>query len=294
MVMRSTQKDTARRAQTHISRGTLRETDTKKYWNELTVDGMVSETSTGVEWIENYGSTSHPAKQDKDDNPQAQQQQPQTGGGPGGGGGGSGGEQGQQPKGDSAEVMIARINGSHSHPVVLAVGDRRHRLTELEEGDVANHRLQEDRQQFLMSKDGNYLSARSDTKINRIALVPPPQDSQMSQQQQANGAGAGTSGSGQQKKQKTYGQKSAKDDNKKSEINIEQNGSVTTSQHGDAYSAQKGGSDSSAYYKDRKQSAQATEDHVHIRFKDNRIFNDEMGNWCTSPILVKKDNYCKE
>lgn len=288
MVMRSTQKDSARRAQTHISRGTLREVDSKPYWNELTVDGMVSETHTGVEWIENYGSTSVPAKQDPEDSPQQQQQQPQTGGGPGGGGGGSAGEQGQQPKGDSAEVMIARINGSHSHPVVLAVGDRRHRLVELEEGDTAQHRLKDDRQQFLMHKDGTYLSTRDD-KVMRIALVPKPQDEQQQQQQ----PGFGQS-QPQGKKQKTYGQKSARDDNKKSSVSIEQNGTQTVSQHGSAYSAERGGSDASSYWENRTKSTQVTSEHSHLRTVDFRIFTDIQGCWSTVPMLVKKDSYCKE
>ena len=60
------------------------------------------------------------------------------------------------------------------------------------------------------------------------------------------------------------------------------------------FAGQRSGSDSSTYTEDRKKSTQTTADHVHIRFKDNRIFNDEMGNWATSPIMIKKDNYCKE
>jgi phage gp45-like len=292
MVMRSTLKDTARRVQTHASRATLRKTNSKPYWSELDVDVMVSETHTGVEFIENYGTTSHPAPQEEDENKQQKEQQKTSSDsdGPGGGGAGSEGEQGDQPKGDSAEAIVLYLNGSRSHPVVISVGDRRHRLVELEEGDTAQHRLKDDKQQFLMSKDGTYLTTRND-KVMRIALVEKPQDDQQ-QQQAPRGGAAQQNGGG--KKQKSYGQKSTKDDNKKSEIAIEQNGQVTTSQHGKAYSAQKGGSDSSTYYQDRKQSAQATDEHVHIRFKDNRIFNDKDGNWCTSPIMVKKDSYCKD
>lgn len=301
MAMRTTLKDTGRRSQTSSSRGTLRKTDTKPYWSEVDVDVMVGETHTGVEFIENYGSTMHPAKQDEEEDDQKQGQQAQAGGGgdgPGGGGAGSDAEFGEQPKGDAAEPVIMYLNGSRSHPVVVAMGDRRHRLLELEEGDVANHRLKDDRQQVLLSKDGTYVSTRQD-KVFRTALVPKQDDKQQtpSQQQQANGAAGGTSGSGggKEKKQKTYGQKSAKDDNKKSEIAIEQNGSTTYSQHGKAYASQKGGSDSTVHYeKDKKKSAQSTDMHTHIRFKDHRIWNEEPGNFWTIPCLVKKDEHCKE
>jgi phage gp45-like len=301
MAMRTTLKDTGRRTQTNSSRGTLRKMNSKPYWSEVDIDVMTSETHTGVEFVENYGSTSFPANQDEEEDDQKQpkaQQQASGSDGPGGGGAGSEGEQGEQPKGDAAEPVIMYLNGSRSHPVVIAMGDRRHRLTELEEGDVANHRLKDDRQQFLMSKDGTYLTTRND-KVFRAALVPKKEDKQQtpSQQQQADAGGGGSSGSGggKQKKQKTYGQKSDKDDNKKSSVAIEQNGTQTYSQHGESYGTQKGGSDSTIHYeKNKKKSAQTTEEHTHIRFKDHRIFNDEGGNWATSPIQIKMDKYCKE
>src|SRR5262245_47450942 len=173
MVMRSTLKDAARRAQTHASRATLRELNTKPYWTEAKgIDVMVSETHTDVEFIENYGATSVPVKQDEEENKQQKQpQQASQDNGPGGAGAGSEGEQGDQPKGDSAEAIVLYINGSRSHPVIIAIGDRRHRLLELEEGDVAQHRLKDDRQQLLLHKDGTYVSTRDD-KVLRIALVP--------------------------------------------------------------------------------------------------------------------------
>lgn len=291
MVMRTTLTDTARRAQTNASRATIRDVDTKPYWSEFThLDVMKSETHTGVEFAENYGSTSRPAKQDEDEKGQKQQKQQSSGDvGAGGGGGGTEGEQGDQPEGDAAEAIVLYLNGSRSHPVVISAGDRRHRLLELEEGDVAQHRLKDDRQQFLLSKDGTYLTTRND-KVMRIALVE--KESQDQAQGQEQGRGGGTQQGG--KKEKTHGQKSAKDDNKKSSVSIEQNGTVTTSQHGQAYSAQKGGSDSSAYWENRKKSAQATADHVHVRFEGNRIWVDVDGHWSEMPILQKKDRHCKE
>jgi phage gp45-like len=294
MVMRTSVRDASRRAQTGASRATVREMNSKPYWSEgKQIDVMPGETATDVEYAENYGSTSIVAKQDKEEDEQKgkPQQQASAGGGGPGGEGGTAGPESEQPKGDSAEAIVLYMNGSRSHPVMIAIGDRRHRLVELEEGDVAQHRLKDDRQQVLLSKDGTYVSTRDD-KLFRVALVPKPQDDQ--QQQQGGGRGGQQSG-GQQKKQKEYGQKSAKDDNKKSQVALEQNGQTTYSQHGEAYSSQKTGSDSTAHYgKDKKKSAQSTEDHTHIRFGDNRIFNDKDCNWWTIPCLVKKDKYCKE
>jgi len=291
--MRTSTRDASRRAQTGASRATLRELNSKTLWSEAkAIDVMASETATDVEYAENYGSTSVPAKQDEEDEDQkkGKQQSGQQGGNGGGGPGGEGGtpgEEGEQPKGDAAEAIVLYMNGSRSHPVMIAVGDRRHRLVELEEGDVAQHRLQKDRQQFLLSKDGTYLSTRED-KLTRIALVPKPDDDS----QQKPGPQRAQK---QQKKKKEYGQKSAKDDNKKSEVAIEQNGTATYSQHGKSYATQKGNSDSSTHYEqDKKKSTQVTEEHTHIRFRDHRIFNDADGNWWTIPCLVKKDKYCKE
>lgn len=290
MVMRSSIKDASRRAQSGMSRATLRELNSKPYWSEAKqLDVMAGETASDVEWAQSYGSVSVPAKQDKDEKQQKAQQQSSPGGA--GGAGGTPGQQGQQPKGDAAEAIVGYMNGSRSHPVILAIGDRRHQLLELEEGDVAQHRLKDDRQQVLLSKDGTYLSTRQD-KLTRIALVP--KQGQDDQQQQQGGAQKG-GGPGGQKQKKSYGQKSAKDDNKKSEIAIEQNGQTTYSQHGEAYGSQKGGSDSTIHWeKDKKKSAQSTEKHTHIRFKEHRIWNEDEGNFWTMPCLVKKDQHCKE
>jgi phage gp45-like len=304
MVMRSSESDSAERAQTSASRATIRKLNSKPYWSEAEhVDVMASETHTDVEFAENYGATMVPAKQDEEEEGQGGQgqdaEQGEGGGGAGGAGGGSQGEQGKQPKGDAAEAIVLYLNGSRSHPVIISCGDRRHRLLELEEGDVANHRLKDDRQQFLMAKDGTYMTTRKD-KVFRIALVEKQDDSGGGQQQQQPSAtqtatesgGSASSGGQQQKKKKTYGQKSAKDDNKGSKINIEQKGDATTVQHEDSYSVQRA-SDSSTYYKDRTKSTQVTDSHAHLRTKGMKIFTDEGGCWSEVPMLVKKDGYCK-
>jgi phage gp45-like len=289
--MRTTLGDTARRAQTNASRATLRKLNSGPLWSEAKqVDVMKSETHSDVEYIENYGATSYPADQDDDEQqqkPQQQQQQSQDVGA-----GNTEPEFGEQPQGDSAEAIVLYLNGSRSHPVIIGIGDRRHRLVELEQGDVAQHRLKDDRQQVLLHSKGTYISTRDDKQL-RLALVPKEQEQK---QQQGGGKQAGPVGQqNQQNQEKKYGQKSARDDNLKSQVAIEQNGQQTYSQHGETYGTQKGGSDSTIHYeKDKKKSAQSTEKHTHIRFKDHRIFNDEDGNFWTSPCLVKKDQHCKE
>jgi phage gp45-like len=294
MVVRSSTRDASTQSSLALSRATVRDLNTKPQWSEVTqLDVFPGETATDVEFAENYGSTMRPAKQDEEEDEQKQQGQGQQGDGSGPGGAG---EEGEQPKGDSAEAIVGYMNGQRSHPVVLAMGDRRHRLLELEEGDVAQHRLKDDRQQVLLAKDGTFVSTRQDKKF-RAALVPKEskeKQQQPGQQQQADAGGGGTSGSGSGKQQKQLGQKSAKKDNEKSEVAIEQNGTQTFSQHGQFYGAQRGGQDSSVYYKDRKQSAQATDAHVHMRFEKNRIWVDKDGHWSEEPILQKKDKHCKE
>jgi phage gp45-like len=291
MVIRTSVKDASRRAQTSASRATLREMNSKPYWSEAKqLDVTSSETATDVEYVENYGGTSVPAKQDEEEDEQQGQQQGQQGGNGGGGPGGSGGtpgKQGKQPKGDAAEAIVLYLNGSRSHPVIISVGDRRHRLVELEEGDVAQHRLKEDRQQMLYSKDGTYLSTRID-KVMRIALVPKePKDEE--QQQGGNGGNGGAGGQGQQKKKKTYGQKSAKDDNKNSEVYIEQKGNETTVRHGAGHHKTRGG-DAIGYHDTPQHSYRADGGHVHIFCDDSHIWVSPGGCFSSKPMVVKRDD----
>jgi len=111
------------------------------------------------------------------------------------------------------------------------------------------------------------------------------------------GGGGGPQGAGDQQqpegKSQDTGQKTLHKED--STVWYEQNGTDTQSVHGEAYSTQKTGSDASTHWeKDKKKSTQCTEEHIHIRFKDHRIFNDKDGNWATSPIQIKLDKYCKE
>jgi phage gp45-like len=300
MVTRTTLRNASQRAQSYASRATLRELNSKPQWAEAKhIDVFPGETATDVEYAENYGGTSVPAKQDEEEEEQKGKQQQQQSGD---GGKGTPGEENEQPKGDAAEAIVLYLNGSRSHPVIISVGDRRHRLLELEEGDVAQHRLKDDRQQMLYSKDGTYISTRND-KTMRIALVPQEQEQQqqaspqqqasaqqqLSPQQQADAGGGDTSSSSggkQQKKKKTYGQKSAKDDNKKSDTFIEQTKDHNHIRRGNGNVIAKDASTLTYHSDENKQSTKCDGAHTHIRATGAKIWVAPGACLATSPIEI--------
>ena len=73
---------------------------------ELQLGALASETLDGVERFQEYGFTSHPHK--------------------------------------DAEAILLALGGMRSHSVVIAVDDRRYRLTELERGEVALYTDEDD------------------------------------------------------------------------------------------------------------------------------------------------------
>jgi phage gp45-like len=233
-----------------------------------------------------------------------------------------------------AEGFMSFMGGNRNFPVMASMDDRRHRLKNLGQdaakGSSALFGLKEWGQQILNTEDGQYITGNMEKK-NRMQLVTNNNGKKQQANSQsaksattgrylpikfvssysgvefeievlppevnllADGASGPTGGSGGDQTQGSgpTGQKTLHKE--KSTVWVEQNGTSTQSVHGDAYSTQQTGSDSSTHWTDdKKRSTQCTEDHVHIRFKDNRIFNDEDGNWCTSPLMVKKDMYCKE
>jgi Bacteriophage Mu Gp45 spike protein len=249
------------------TRSVIEQADDSKLMQEHSGSFSKGEARKGVESPQNYGFTSVVHKADKDEN-------------------------GNVTMG--AEGYVTFQGGNRSFPMYGAIDDRRHRLKELKEGDSAMYRGKDDRQQFHLADDGNYMTARSDRR-QRIALVPPPEDDKQQQQQPSRSSG-GTGGeqkSDSKEKKKPTGQKSALDDNKKSEIYYDQSGSESVNRHGQAHSSQRP-SDSTTYYGDRKKSTQTTEDHTHLRTMDFRIFTDKEGCWAEVPIQVKKDRYCKD
>jgi hypothetical protein len=244
------------------ARATIDKIDDKKQMQESNdTGGMKNEQFPSMEAPQNYGFTSNVMPADKDDNGEVS---------------------------DSAEAFLSFPGGNRSFAVASVMDDRRHRLKGMESGDSAMYRTAGDKQQYQLSKDGNFMTCRND-RVQRLALVPPDDEEQPPGGKQQ---GGGQQGQQQQKKKKT-GQGPMLDENKKSEVYFEQNGGVTTVRHATAYSAQRG-SDSSTYYEDRKKSTQVTADHSHLRTEDMRIFTDPGGCWSEVPILVKKDKYCKD
>jgi phage gp45-like len=269
---RMTPSNTANRSYTAGGARTLIDKINDKGTMQSTKDntGMHSEKFPSVEAPQNYGFTSnvHEAEKDKDGKIIS-----------------------------SAEAFMSFPGGNRSFGYVGVMDDPRHRVKELAPGDNCQYRGKDDRQQMHMSKDGNYYTSRND-RVQRLALVDPPKDDKKQEQapaggqQQAKGGGDDKDAAGNKKPK---GQKLATDDNKKSEIALEQNGKETYSRHGEYYNSVRGGSDSSVYHKDRKISSQATDKHVHMRFKDMaKIWVDEDGHWSEGPIMQKKDKHCKE
>ena len=82
-----------------LGRAVIRLIDDTTKLQALQVEALEGETLDGIERIQEYGFTSHPR--------------------------------------EGAEAVVASMGGMRQHSVVIAVDDRRYRLTELEEGEVA-------------------------------------------------------------------------------------------------------------------------------------------------------------
>ena len=91
---------------------------------------------------------------------------------------------------ECAEAYLQFLGGNRSFPTALVMDDRRYRLKELKEGDVAmfDH-LQH---QFHLNNDGVFLSGRNDKKMKFQLLDPPEDDGQSG----GGGAQAATTASG--------------------------------------------------------------------------------------------------
>lgn len=196
----------------------------------------------------------------------------------GGGGGGGGGDQG----GDAAS------------------------------GSTAMYGLKEWGQQILNTKDGMFTTGNMEKKI-RTALVKN-QNGQTQQQQKgsgakgllpikfrsksgvefeieviplADGSGADSSGEGgADSSGKPTGQKTLHKEDSDTFHEITKDNHQL--RRGDGYTRIKD-KEIMNYYKDEKISTRVTDQHVHIRHNDNRIFVDEQGCWTTKPIQVKQD-----
>jgi phage baseplate assembly protein V len=91
--------EVSRRVAMSASRGRVALVDAKKKCQQLQVELLADETKDNVEHFEPYGFTSHPK--------------------------------------EGAEALVVFLGGGRDHGLVILAGDRRYRLTKLEEGDVA-------------------------------------------------------------------------------------------------------------------------------------------------------------
>ena len=143
MVMRTSTEDAARRAQTSMSRCTIRGCDDGHDMQEVNqADVMQSETPTNFERWQQVGFTAYPKDQTNQQQPQGSGQSgAASGSGNGSGSSGDGvtGFNANQPKGPAAEGVMLYLNGSRSHPVAAMIDDRRVRPYGLKQGESAHY-----------------------------------------------------------------------------------------------------------------------------------------------------------
>ncbi|WP_158812069.1 phage baseplate assembly protein V [Beijerinckia sp. L45] len=105
--MRGNSLDASRRVYLSIARGTINAADDSHMMQTNDVRVLQNELLTGVERFQPYGVSSVPMAPANDSS------------------------------GKAAEAIIGFVNGSRSHPIVLAVDDRRYRPKNLKAGDSA-------------------------------------------------------------------------------------------------------------------------------------------------------------
>src|SRR4051794_26980180 len=147
------------------ARALITSVDDSKLMQEMTGSFMKGESRKGVESPQNYGFTSAVMDGDK----------------------GSDGQVSSGPEG-----FMTFCGGNRSLPVCMVMDDRRHRLKELDKGDVAMFRTKDDQLQLHLSDDGGFWSGRDDKKL-RLQLVAKDQQ-QQGQGQSGASARDGSSG----------------------------------------------------------------------------------------------------
>jgi hypothetical protein len=128
MGYRTAQKDSATRNHMVVKRATMKKAKDDHLWQQNDIDMYYGESKQDLERAQNYGFTCVPLPQDKEEGQQSQGQ-------------GSGGTPGQfsnyQSKAKAAEALVIHAGSSSSHGVIIAIDDRRHRLKNMKEGEVA-------------------------------------------------------------------------------------------------------------------------------------------------------------
>jgi phage gp45-like len=176
---RATPANTSFRAYTSGgARSCVNAADDGHFMQEMGGNVMKDESRTAVESPQNYGFTSVVMDADK-------------------------GQDGSVT--GCAEAFMTFCGGNRSFPVAGVMDDRRHRLMNLQKGDVAMFRTRQDSQQFHLTGDGGFWSAPTQKTV-RMQLVDPQQQQQGGGQGGAQtrdgtggaGAGTGAGGGGQQ------------------------------------------------------------------------------------------------
>ncbi|AWN43173.1 phage baseplate assembly protein domain-containing protein [Methylobacterium durans] len=129
---RNTSRDAAARAGVMVTRTTVTKVNDDPRMQEVDVNGLHDELKTGVERVQNYGFSSVPL-------PPSQE-------------GRAEGQSGDQQKMRHAEAVILSGTGNRSHPLVIAIDDRRHRPKKLKPGESAQY--DDQGQSWLVGRDG--------------------------------------------------------------------------------------------------------------------------------------------
>lgn len=154
---RATQANSSFRAYTGGgSRSSVDTIDDSKLMQEMSGNFMHNETRQGVEAPQNYGFTSVVAPATKDSNGKIT---------------------------DSAEAHISFSGSNRSFPVAGVMDDRRHRLRNMQHGDVAMFRQALDKLQFHLNQAGGFLTGPRDKTV-RMQLVDEDSGQQQQQGQQ--------------------------------------------------------------------------------------------------------------
>lgn len=122
---RSSSSDAAKRAYLGSSRATITKVDDKKKMQEVTIDGVADERRQGVERPQNYGFSSNPLPPSEN--------------------------------GDAAEAIMMGLGGSRSHPVIIAIDDRRHRPKDIKSGESLMY--DDQGQKMHLTREGIVVSA---------------------------------------------------------------------------------------------------------------------------------------
>lgn len=150
-MIRTTLTEVARSVYLLISRATAREFDDNHLMQQVkTADVMFSESPTDFEIFHPVGMRVVPLKQDSN---QQQAQTPQQGSDE------FGDYNYNQPKEPAAELIMVYPGANRSHPVAIAVGDRRVEPYGLKEGQSAIYSPDGNGNMVLFKDDGMYMVA---------------------------------------------------------------------------------------------------------------------------------------